>query len=1375
MGTTRDAFTADDGIEICFCLLIEGYDQILTSYADTSAVVDAYTVTEWNTAVAGLHVPEGITERMELFTGALDAPGARFVVSPDAADTFGKDVHKTADTSGVKGYLSSSITNKTDPIPVDDITGFPSSGNIYIGTECITYNGTSGTDIGTTTCYRGMYAPFKAYDEVEQRFGRPHEVTTIDGVDRKPLVTTYPRTWVGKVVRCLAHRVVGGVLDTFANAETIFAGTLEHIGDSESGNTILDCVHINQLISNRVLLADQYRGTVRPGLFMSAGDGSDTDTAMSITVWDALASDYDGTFAKATLTAVSGAEADETEITEGWYEYDRLLDRLNKLTLASYDSGTGLNSRIVFDRVMTEHGTRTRIYADGYTAGAADLLSVDLAGHTRIMTFLGITQSGRFDRFQSTTASTTPTVTGYGESTPLRSIAFQSARTGTESVEDKSLPYTRLEVVNPSGTWVTVSTENLPEAFNFSSGDWGYLQVGDVLISGKYDSVNERFTNLEIPDEQVSAFLGIGNKAKTAQDLDFYGTSSVDDSADVEIRQTVVLQNELYWLFSQIFYSTGSVADYNSIQFDLLPTQISLGLPFEMLGGSGDNVALEFALASLQAVSESGDLTVILDKPTAFGEILKPELLLRGATLVMDNGKLKVATFRTPGKTPDHTLTTATKATDANAVDPNRTRSNRTSRLLRDKITVRYNRTLDEKYRSSVTVVNLATLSDHGGYAKPITIKARNTIGGEKAQGAIIDSQITELASYALGMFGDEVTEVTRTISRKLFHVMPGDTVALTDDSVRNPLTGVRGVTSYPCWVEEVTKDWATGIGEVKLIMIGLQDSARYGIYSPAGQLSAYNTGTGVATLLPNAFTLAGDSTDDVDHFAVGDKVRFIEVSPSDPSSPSTWVDEIDSISGNDVTTVDNNGSGTYDSSLTYVMVSDDYSTAASAQQTDAYLADDADGRVQNSVDGFLWAREEFIVSQIFGINTGALYLEDGWLKLDDADQTGMDDFDACTLELELYIEELSASGEPDLFAKWGGSAAEKAWRFSLQRPATNTLRLHTSGTGGDDIVSGSVVWQYNRWYHLAATFDSGTVKLYVDGNEIANTVAATTHIKASTGDVHIGESDGIAAFKGYIDNVRFWNHARTEQEIRDNRYREYQGNESGLLCYVPFNEDYTDRTSNEHDFVEQAAASISTNVPWVLGDDPHRYPANLADDEGEPVSPHLHANAIRTMNNLISYKTAPQCSWWVGDTESSNWEYQYTSAGSDDWQMISVFPFALGAGRAAAGNRFTRSMVVAPAIYRASGSGTVSCRVTFSRDKPQGSTFTDVVFREPYQQLTFTTTSTSLEIATPQSVIPPAAFWPGTTYCTVEMKAVNTEVGVFAGFPIFYLGPLKP
>ena len=94
---------------------------------------------------------------------------------------------------------------------------------------------------------------------------------------------------------------------------------------------------------------------------------------------------------------------------------------------------------------------------------------------------------------------------------------------------------------------------------------------------------------------------------------------------------------------------------------------------------------------------------------------------------------------------------------------------------------------------------------------------------------------------------------------------------------------------------------------------------------------------------------------------------------------------------------------------------------------------------------------------------------------------------------------------------------------YYLEATSTNGSRPDAGGTFGGDTF-GTAALAANTWTYLAATYDKTTVRLYVNGTQVASS-PATNSIATSTNPLQIG-GDSLYGqfFAGTIDEVRVYN-----------------------------------------------------------------------------------------------------------------------------------------------------------------------------------------------------------------------------------------------------------
>ncbi len=121
-------------------------------------------------------------------------------------------------------------------------------------------------------------------------------------------------------------------------------------------------------------------------------------------------------------------------------------------------------------------------------------------------------------------------------------------------------------------------------------------------------------------------------------------------------------------------------------------------------------------------------------------------------------------------------------------------------------------------------------------------------------------------------------------------------------------------------------------------------------------------------------------------------------------------------------------------------------------------------------------------------------------------------------------------------------------------------------------------------WHHVAATYNNGTLTLYVDGLT-QGTFTTGTITLASDNRWSLGqEFDGSTTsdfFKGAINDVRIWKTIKSKQEIADNRYCEIQSPASdlNLVAYYTFNQGIADGANTSINTIFDASSYANTGT----------------------------------------------------------------------------------------------------------------------------------------------------------------------------------------------------
>ena len=116
----------------------------------------------------------------------------------------------------------------------------------------------------------------------------------------------------------------------------------------------------------------------------------------------------------------------------------------------------------------------------------------------------------------------------------------------------------------------------------------------------------------------------------------------------------------------------------------------------------------------------------------------------------------------------------------------------------------------------------------------------------------------------------------------------------------------------------------------------------------------------------------------------------------------------------------------------------------------------------------------------------------------------------------------------------------ESSRNLEINQTAGNKIRWHTSdGANSGTLISNAAI-NDGVWHHLACTFNRGEMSIYIDGRlDTTNTFSNTTY-SISCGDLYFFDDDNSDGedYSGNIDEIRVWDIARTEADIRDNRYQ---------------------------------------------------------------------------------------------------------------------------------------------------------------------------------------------------------------------------------------------
>ncbi len=158
----------------------------------------------------------------------------------------------------------------------------------------------------------------------------------------------------------------------------------------------------------------------------------------------------------------------------------------------------------------------------------------------------------------------------------------------------------------------------------------------------------------------------------------------------------------------------------------------------------------------------------------------------------------------------------------------------------------------------------------------------------------------------------------------------------------------------------------------------------------------------------------------------------------------------------------------------------------------------------------------------------------------------------AGNFSLEAWFKADVLSGTQAILSKRNQADMTNGFDLSL---IGNRLNFRWNGNN----VTATLNLMVNKWYHAAVTFNGTHYKLYIDGFDVAtynnNVQPAANNHRFLIGAMDRANSAPVNYFDGTIDEVRIWNVALSEAQIREMMNQEIQANGTNVRgVVVPLN-----------------------------------------------------------------------------------------------------------------------------------------------------------------------------------------------------------------------------
>jgi hypothetical protein len=206
---------------------------------------------------------------------------------------------------------------------------------------------------------------------------------------------------------------------------------------------------------------------------------------------------------------------------------------------------------------------------------------------------------------------------------------------------------------------------------------------------------------------------------------------------------------------------------------------------------------------------------------------------------------------------------------------------------------------------------------------------------------------------------------------------------------------------------------------------------------------------------------------------------------------------------------------------------------------------------------------------------------------------------------------------------------------------------------GTNHPILGTTSIAMGQWHHAAATYDGAIFTLYLDGVLQTQQTVGQQPATGSTVPLALGSainSQNIAAgfFEGALDEVRVWDHARSEAEIQSTINGRLTGQIPGLVARWGLDEGFGDEVSSTGALVAPGAI-VQPGASWIAG-----APLDLHFNQPPEVPVLLTPEHLAT-----SVSSGPSLGVSVADPDGGNltvtWHGRVVPAAGPDFTLIGL------------------------------------------------------------------------------------------------------------------------
>nr|WP_321234058.1 LamG-like jellyroll fold domain-containing protein [uncultured Psychroserpens sp.] len=160
---------------------------------------------------------------------------------------------------------------------------------------------------------------------------------------------------------------------------------------------------------------------------------------------------------------------------------------------------------------------------------------------------------------------------------------------------------------------------------------------------------------------------------------------------------------------------------------------------------------------------------------------------------------------------------------------------------------------------------------------------------------------------------------------------------------------------------------------------------------------------------------------------------------------------------------------------------------------------------------------------------------------------------------IENWVKPITTTGNHTIFSKKNASDNSRGYALYIDN---GIVKYSWYSSGGNGTIASQYAIDTSRWYHIAVTFDGSTYTLYIDGIDVGTVTGSVNAPQATTVDVEAligaldndnGSNNNVSnLYHGWIDELRIWNTALTEAQVRQMMNQEIEDNTAVRGTVVP-------------------------------------------------------------------------------------------------------------------------------------------------------------------------------------------------------------------------------